>query len=59
MRVFYIFKIKDEFKYLYKNNESTLYNIIKQIIILAGNIRSLITLYSANFLYAMKTPVKA
>ena len=31
MRVFYIFKIKDEFKYLYKNNESTLYNILKQI----------------------------
>ena len=31
MRAFYIFKIKDEFKYLYKNNESTLYNILKQI----------------------------
>ncbi len=31
MRVFYIFKIKDEFISLYKNNESMLYNILKQI----------------------------
>lgn len=31
MRVFYIFKIKDEFKYLYKENPSHLYNLLKQI----------------------------
>ena len=31
MRVFYIFKIKDEFKYLYKDNPSHLYNLLKQI----------------------------
>lgn len=31
MRVFYIFKIKDEFKYLYKDNNSTLFNILKHI----------------------------
>ena len=31
MRVFYIFKIKEEFKYLYKDNPSQLYSILKQI----------------------------
>lgn len=31
MRVFYIFKIKDEFKYLYKDNPSHLYSLLKQI----------------------------
>ena len=31
MRVFYIFKIKDEFKYLYKENPSHLYSLLKQI----------------------------
>ena len=31
MRVFYIFKIKEEFKYLYKDNPSSLYNLLKQI----------------------------
>lgn len=31
MRVFYIFKIKDEFKYLYKDNLSQLYCLLKQI----------------------------
>lgn len=31
MRVFYVFKIKDEFKYLYKENPSHLYNLLKQI----------------------------
>ncbi len=31
MRVFYVFKIKEEFKYLYKNNYSSLYNLLKHI----------------------------
>lgn len=31
MRVFYIFKIKEEFKYLYQDNPSQLYNLLKQI----------------------------
>ncbi len=31
MRVFYIFKIKEEIKYLYKDNPSHLYNLLKQI----------------------------
>lgn len=31
MRVFYLFKIKDEFKYLYKDNPSQLYSLFKQI----------------------------
>ncbi len=31
MRVFYIFDMKEEFKTLYRNNESSLYNILKQL----------------------------
>lgn len=31
MRVFYIFNIREEFKYLYQDNPSMLYNILKQI----------------------------
>lgn len=31
MRVFYIFKIKEEFKCLYRDNPSILYGILKQI----------------------------
>lgn len=31
MKVFYIFNIKPEFKYLYKDNPSTLFNILKQL----------------------------
>lgn len=37
MRVFYIFKIKEEFKYLYKDNSSQLYNLLKQIYYLGKN----------------------
>ena len=31
MRVFYIFNIKPEFKYLYKDSPSSLFNILKQL----------------------------
>lgn len=31
MKVFYIFNIREEFKYLYQDNELMLYNILKQI----------------------------
>ena len=31
MRVFYIFNIREEFKYLYQDSPSMLYNILKQI----------------------------
>lgn len=37
MRVFYIFKIKEEFKYLYKDNPSSLYNLLKQIYYLGSD----------------------
>lgn len=37
MRVFYIFKIKDEFKYLYNDSPSHLFNLLKQIYYLGGD----------------------
>ena len=37
MRVFYVFKIKEEFKYLYKDNPSSLYNLLKQIYYLGSD----------------------
>lgn len=37
MRVFYIFNIKNEFKYLYEDNPSSLFNILKQIYYLQKN----------------------
>ena len=37
MRVFYIFKIKDEFKYLYKDNQSMLFSLFKQIYFLGND----------------------
>ena len=37
MRVFYVFKIKEEFKYLYKDNQSSLYNLLKQIYYLGSD----------------------
>ncbi len=53
MRVFYIFKIKDEFKYLYQDNPSQLYNIFKQIYFLGKDDIN----YGENIYYQLIDPI--
>lgn len=53
MRVFYIFKIKDEFKYLYKDNASQLYNLLKQIYYLGKDDIS----YGENIFFQLIDPI--
>ncbi|MBO5414436.1 MAG: sporulation inhibitor of replication protein SirA [Bacilli bacterium] len=53
MRVFYIFKIKDEFKYLYKDSPSQLYNLLKQIYYLGKEDIA----YGENIFYQLVEPM--